>query len=109
MSDDVAIDLGAWRTGAQDMQKTAAEVSAAISELVGAAGDPRALGNQDIVGGIASAIYQGVLDYLDNCVGTLKESYDEHGGMMNDAADAFEQNENDNVALVGQTTFTRGD
>lgn len=108
MSEEVHVQPQAWRQGGQDLQRVADEVGQAIGELVGAAGDPSALGGNDMVGGIAAAIYQGVIDYLNECTETLKASYGEHGGMLGAAADAFEQNEAANVASINATSFTRG-
>lgn len=108
MPEEVQIQPQAWRQGGQDLQRIADEVGQAIGELVGAAGDASALGRNDMVGGIAAAIYQGVIDYLNTCTETLTSSYGEHGDLLGAAADAFEQNEADNVASINATSFTRG-
>lgn len=94
------IDFASMRAGAQNMQEVAAEVSAAVNELVGAAGDPSALGGNDTVGGIASAIYGGVIQYLQGCVKTLESGYGGHGQLLDKAAGAFERAESANAAML---------
>lgn len=96
---EVSFSPGELRKAASGMDDAAQDLVARAQALLGEVGDVSALGTNDTLGSIASALYGAVLDRVQETVDSVSTELGNHGGALSDAAAGYQATEETNAQL----------
>ncbi len=106
-SEQLQFEPSSLRKAAAGMDEASAELLGKAQALLAEVGDVSALGTNDTLGSLASALYSAVLARVQETVDSVATELGEHGGALSEAASAYEATEEAN-ATMGSATFEGG-
>lgn len=86
---DFKVNPGTLRKASEGMSEAAQDLTSKTEALLGEVGDVSALGTNDTLGGIASALYGAVLERVQETVDSVKEEYGGQSTKLASAAKAY--------------------
>lgn len=96
---ELQFDPASLRKSAGGMHDSSEELVRVTQDLLAKVGDPSALGTNDTLGSIASALYGALLERVQETVGSVAEEYATQRDKLQFAAIAYEETERANAGL----------
>lgn len=99
---DFQVSPSSLRRGSAQLGQLGDDLSGKAQRFLAEVSDASVLGNRDVLGAVAMPIYQGMYDYLAECLATVPEALGGHARQLAGAADDYEATEESNVALANE-------